>query len=59
MENQHASAPISPLELNQRQLAAWQELKQQLVAANPDDSRIGYCDRRIANIEAEIVRLGE
>ncbi|QHV97306.1 hypothetical protein [Spirosoma endbachense] len=56
---EQGNIPITPLALNQRQLTAWKDLKQQLLAANPENPQIGYCDQRIANIQAEINRLSE
>ncbi|WP_338871675.1 hypothetical protein WBJ53_26015 [Spirosoma sp. SC4-14] len=56
---EQTTQPNPLLELNKQQLKQWEDLKANLSLADPNDSRIGYCDRRIVNIQAEVNRLAD
>lgn len=55
MEN--SNAPISPLELLERQIHDWNRLANRLQDANPEDPQIKYCEQKIEQLNAELETL--
>ena len=56
-QQQQPQAPITPLELLERQLTDWQTLHKQLSDAIAPADQLEYCEERIDQLLAEIFEL--